>query len=100
MRTLGWYWESFDGELGAGPYASLDGALADLGVSRIEELPDNTSVRFSYLDPRNVDHLDPVLDSIARECARGVRGCCTDERYAELVRLITRALQAERRDNQ
>jgi hypothetical protein len=46
-----------------------------------------------------MEHVDPVLESIARDCARCVRGCTTDEQYRELVLRIARALQAERDDH-
>ncbi len=42
--------------------------------------------------------VDPIMDGIARECASGVRGCCTDEQYQELIRRIAMALMAERDD--
>lgn len=45
-----------------------------------------------------LSRVDPVLQSIARECARNVRGCCTDDQYKELVRRIALSLQAERDD--
>lgn len=32
------------------------------------------------------------LDAIARRCARGVRGCATDEQYRELIARIVEAL--------
>jgi hypothetical protein len=33
---------------------------------------------------------------IARQCARGVRGCATDDQYIALIRAIEEALEAER----
>ena len=36
---------------------------------------------------------DPVLDPIARRCARVVRGCATDEQYTELMERIIAALR-------
>lgn len=39
--------------------------------------------------------LDPVLESIARQCAAPIRGCATDEQYIEVVRRVALALQAE-----
>jgi hypothetical protein len=33
-----------------------------------------------------------TYDSIARRCARGVRGCSTDEQYTDLVERIVEAL--------
>jgi len=38
---------------------------------------------------------DAISDSIARECALVVRGCCTDEQWRELVNRIARAIQAD-----
>jgi len=43
--------------------------------------------------------IDPILESIARECVQCVRGCATDEQYRELIERIYRALLAERKDH-
>jgi hypothetical protein len=42
------------------------------------------------------DAFDIQLGSVARRCARGVRGCTTDEQYTELIDRIVEALRFAR----
>lgn len=43
-------------------------------------------------EPDLTPELQLSYESIARRCARGVRGCATDEQYKELIERIISAL--------